>query len=227
MKNKFLKTATASMAFFLCSLASATPIVYTVSTDSDSDFYSYDPNTDTWSQKASITTRSQLAVDSSGIVHALTATGDIVKYDPVLDMWQTVITGANGSVNGNLEVLNDGRYLISQYGSASYQLYSGAWSTGSWGFSASHLGDYDPFSDTLVIGQIGNEAAHLVDLSDFSTTMFSNGATGTSERRRAGALLDNVFYQKWGTNDLISIDLSSTANLFSSEGDGPSNLWYP
>lgn len=209
--------------------ATAAPVVYTVSTDNDPDFYAYDPGTNTWSQKASINTRTQLAADKNGDVYAYASDNTIKKYNTVLDSWETVITGPGlQSSSNNLEVLNDGRFFLTGSNRSTYNIYdNGAWTSGALGFSASQTGDYDPLSNTLIIGENGREDVHVINLSDFSQQEYANGAGSTSERRRAGSLLDGVFYQKWNTNDLRGVTLGSTSNPFFSLGDGPSNLWYP
>lgn len=209
--------------------ATAAPVVYTVSTDGDSDFYAYDTGANTWTQKAGISTRTQLAVDKNGDVYGYASDNTIKKYNTALDTWDTVITGPGlQNSNNNLEVLNDGRYVLTTNSSSAYRVYdNGVWNSGSLGFTASHIGDYDPFSDTLVIGQTRSEAVHVINLADFTSTAFNNGAGSTPERRRAGSLLDGTFFQKYSTNDLRGVDLSDPANAFANLGDGPSNLWYP
>lgn len=228
---KFFKTggvAVGIIAAISLTAAQASPVVYTTSTDDEGGFFAYDTVGNTWSEKASISTNSQLAADNNGDIYALATDGSVQKYSSAGDSWSIVATGGLTSGNNNLEALNDGRFVVSSHTSSSYQVYdSGVWSTGSWGFTASMLGDYDPFTNTLVVGQHNSEIFHLVDVSTFATTAFSNGAVTTGERRRAGSLLDGVFYQKWSNNDLVGTDISSAANLFTSLGDGPSDLWYP
>lgn len=217
-----------SIAALFAGSAQAAPVVYTVSTDGDSDFYAYDTGTNTWSQKASFSTNTQLAVDKNGDVFGLGRDNIVRRYNPVTDTWEGVMNGPGLGGTKNLEVLNDGRFFVTSTGSSSYSVYDGgSWSSGSLGFTASQTGDYDPFSDTLVIGQNGNEAVRVIDLADFTSTAFTNGAGGTGERRRAGSVLDGTFYQKFSTNDLRGVDLSDPSNAFANLGDGPSDLWYP
>lgn len=217
-----------AVAAFGSLAAQAAPVVYTVSTDSDSDFYAYDPGTNTWSQKASISTRTQLAVDKNGDVYGLANDNTIKRYDPGTDTWNTVITGPGLSSTNNLEVLNDGRFFVTSSGSSSYRVYDGgSWNTGALGFTASQIGDYDPFSDTLVVAESGSEDLRVINLADFTSVEFANGFDGTGERRRAGSILDGVFYQKYSTADLTGVNLDNPANAFFSLGDGPSDLWYP
>lgn len=217
-----------TIAALFAGSAQAAPVVYTVSTDGDSDFYAYDPGTNIWTQRASISTRSQLAVDKNGDVFGLATDNTIKKYDPGTDTWNTVITGPGLTTTNNLEVLNDGRFFVTSSNSSTYRVYDGgSWSSGSLGFNASQIGDYDPFTDTLVIGQAANEAIRVINLADFTSTAYTNGAGSTSERRRAGSILDGTFYQKWDTRDLRGVDLSDPSNAFADLGDGPSNLWYP
>jgi hypothetical protein len=208
----------------------AVPVVYTTSTDNDSDFFAYDTTAGTWSQKASISSRSQLASDRHGSVYSYATDDTIKRYDAVTNTWASVASGPGGiqNSNSNLEVLNDGRYFLSTIYSSTYHVYDGSsWSSGSLGFSAAQTGDFDHETNQLVIGQRNVETVHLLDVTTFSATTYSNGSQTTSERKRAGSLLNGVYYQKYSTDELRSLDLSSTSNSFQDVSTGNQNIWYP
>ncbi|WP_334065724.1 PEP-CTERM sorting domain-containing protein [Alteromonas genovensis] len=208
-------------------VAKATPIVYTLSTDSEDSFYAYNPITDQWSQKASFSTNANLAVDKNGDVFGLSRTGVLSRYDSLLDSWVSIAGGGLTS-DANLEVLNDGRFFVTGLGQSTYNIFDGSqWSTGNLGFTSSQNGDYDPFTNTLVLSENGSSASRLINVNDFSSTRYGVGATFTGEIKRAGALLNGIYYQKWGTNDLFAIDLADVNSALFSVGDGPNDLWYP
>lgn len=209
-------------------VAEAYSILYATSTDDNSEFLAYDPQTDSWSGKATIDTRAQLAADQNGVVHAYDYLADEIKsYDPVSNSWSSVIAGPGYIHAGNLEVLNDGRYLLSHYSSSTYDLYDGGvWTTGNWSFESSLLGDYDPTTNTLVIGEHLHENAYVIDLTTFSETAYTLGAGSTHERRRAGSILDGVYYQKWDTNNVMGFDLDLPPGPLTDFGEGQ-DIWYP
>jgi hypothetical protein len=228
--HKSVLCAAALLASLSLTGAQATPTLYATSTDSSTGFFAYHPTTNTWSTKASIATRAQLAADQNGDVWALADDNTIKRYDEVNDQWDTVAPGPGiGNVRANLEVLNDGRFFVTEYNDPFYRVYDGvSWSSGLLGFDPGMNGDYDPFTDTLVIGSLGNETTHQLDTTTFAKTTFSVGAGGAGEIRRAGSVLDGKYYIKENQfSDLKSFDLASNANPLTDLGDGPSTLFYP
>lgn len=226
------KTATFGLAIAAMLIATAgqvqAGVLYATSTDSSSRFFAYDSVTNSWSEKASIYTRSQLAVDKFGVVHAYDQQFNRIKaYDAINDSWNTIASGPGLGGNGNLEILNDGRMLYTQFGSSGYRVYqNNSWLGGGLGFQASQQGDYDPFSDTLVIGEYRSERTRVLDTSTLAVeTLFSNGAQGTLERRRAGSILDGDYYQQWGSGPLRSFDLTNSAEPIQNVGSFPQQYY--
>ena len=173
--------------------------LYATSTDDSTVFLAYHPSTDSWSQRASINTYSQLAVDNKGNVHAYDrGSNQIRRYDPLTNVWKAVAKGPGlHQEKANLEILNDGRMILTHNGGRVAYVYENReWTSRQLGFVTNQIGDYDPTTGQFVLGEQYRQNVYLINTGDFSKTLYDLGtAASVGERRRGGSILNNVFYQ--------------------------------
>jgi len=80
-------------------------------------------------------------------------------------------TGFSGNYC-NLEVTNNGQFLLTSFNSATlwYSTGTGTWSSITLPFNGNAMGDYDPTTGQYVIGQIWTTNAHLINLETWGIT---------------------------------------------------------
>jgi len=121
-------------------------LIYRTSIDGNGSFEVYNPQTNIWSGRAPVNTRTQLATDGSGNLYILNATTNkIQRYNATNDTWTDVINGPPAGISyGNLEVTNSGEFVVTQLDSSTlYYTSGGNWNTYVLPSSASALGDYE------------------------------------------------------------------------------------
>ncbi|GGF68113.1 hypothetical protein [Alteromonas lipolytica] len=222
--NKIIRIMCLALSLVTSASALSSVIYHTSLSSSHNQLWKYDVATDQWSRLNDYKTGSNFAVDSLGGVYAYNGnrTG-IDKYDPLTDTWSQILSapvlGGTYSSNSynffNLEITNSGRFLLSG-NNTSGLFYSdgGAWSSVNLGFGTAANGGYDPVNDLFAVSEFTGRNPILIDTNTFSKTVFPAAGQG-GDWRRAGTILDNIFYTQTSGSQLEAWDLTNP-------GAGPS-----
>jgi hypothetical protein len=197
----------------------ASDLVYRADVDFGSGpFQVYNVQTNAWTTLGSIDTSTQLAVSRSNDLYMLEqSTNTIKRYNSVANSWTSVMAGppTNISFGGNLEVTNDGKFLITSSGSnLLWHTVSGGWSSVSLPGAASALGDYEHSTETYAVSAINSEAVWQVSIPSFAITTFGNGAIATSETRRFGEIYNQTWYTEHDVSPIRRTSLTSPSNTY-------------